>query len=99
MIKGVYKKGELLQSIRYLNSFEEISNIILEGLKKDKTNPKLNTIIKGLTEIAFYVNYLERTLANKEIDNQTKTIRLLRLTEENDDLLSIKNKTNDTERN
>ena len=37
MITGIYKKGDLIQSIKYINHFEEISNIVLHGFEKSQT--------------------------------------------------------------
>jgi len=97
MITGIYKKGELTQSIKFITHLTEMGNIVLEGLKKDSTNPKLNRLSIGLSEIAFYVSYLERALANIEIDNQTKTMRILELIEENKELFKLKQKYDTTD--
>ena len=89
MITGIYKKGDLIQSIKYINHFEEISNIVLQGFEKEPNNPKLEIISKGLTEIAFYVNYLERSLANKEIENQSTINKLYQTQKELEELWSV----------
>ena len=44
-----------------------------------------------LVEIASYVAYLERTLANKEIDNQDLLKKFSNLQEENNQLWKVKN--------
>ena len=71
MIKGIYQKGHIIQSINYIQSCEQISKILFEADKKDPNNPRIKQMMGDLVEIASYVAYLERTLANKEIKQLT----------------------------
>ena len=91
MIKGIYKKGHIMQSINYMQSCESISKILFEADKKDPNNPKIKQMMGDLVEIASYVAYLERTLANKEIDNQDLLKKFSNLQEENNQLWKVKN--------
>ena len=90
MIKGIYKKGHIMQSINYMQSCESISKILFEADKKDPNNPKIKQMMGDLVEIASYVAYLERTLANKEIDNQELLKKISNLQTENKELWKIK---------
>ena len=90
MIKGIYQKGHIIQSINYIQSCESISKILFDGEKKDPNNPKIKQMMGDLVEIASYVAYLERTLANKEIDNQELLKKISNLQTENKELWKIK---------
>ena len=91
MIKGIYQKGHIIQSINYIQSCEQISKILFEADKKDPNNPRIKQMMGDLVEIASYVAYLERTLANKEIDNQDLLKKFSNLQEENNQLWKVKN--------
>ena len=91
MIKGIYQKGHIIQSINYIQSCEQISKILFEADKKDPNNPRIKQMMGDLVEIASYVSYLERTLANKEIDNQDLLKKFSNLQEENNQLWNVKN--------
>ena len=91
MIKGIYQKGHIIQSINYIQSCEQISKILFEADKKDPNNPRIKQMMGDLVEIASYVAYLARTLANKEIDNQDLLKKFSNLQEENNQLWKVKN--------
>lgn len=90
MIKGIYKKGQIIQSINFINSSLRITEILLDASKKDPTNSKVQTMMGDMAEIITYVAYLERTLADSEIDNQVLLKKISNLQTENKELWKVK---------
>ncbi len=90
MIKGIYKKGQIMQSINFMTSSSRISEILFDASEKDPTNPKVQTMMGDMAEIITYVAYLERTLADSEINNQVLLKKISNLQTENKELWKVK---------
>jgi len=90
MIKGIYKKGQITQSINFITSSNRISEILFDADKKDPKNPNIQTMMGDMAEIITYVAYLERTLADSEIDNQVLLKKFSNLQKENNQLWKVK---------
>jgi len=93
MITGIFKKGELLQSIKYYDAFDRLSNTILNASLKEPENLKVKRMKADIVEIAFYVNYLERAFMIKEVDYQVKSKKYMHLSAELEELLETKKPT------
>ena len=88
-MRGIYKKGNLLQAIEFIDKFQVASDILFDAYMKDKDNLKVLELMNFLNVAAFYVSFLERELANKEIDNQSTINKLYQTQKELEELWSV----------